>query len=234
VIGVIVYIATTRFRTDSYLPYIFLAPIPFNVLALWAGQTIIRVPQLFPGEYFNVRYGLLILPGLALFIAYLYHRLTVKNRNMYFLPFFVAALCIQGMLWWTADFPAQVPVVTEGVNAGTHDGYVIEAAHYLHDRYNGGGILLDDSTTHLMTLARVPMREYVSTYSGASWKAALTDPAPIAKYVVVSNNRQDGVVDLLLKTAGQNPYYFADYMKVYTNDGLTIYERKSDIVVPRP
>lgn len=234
VIGVIVYLATTRLHSDSYLPYIFLAPIPFNVLALWAGQTIIRVPQLFPGEYFNVRYGLLILPGLALFIAYLYHRLTVKTRNVYVLPFFVAALFVQGMVWWTADFPAQVPVVMEGVNAGAHDGYVIEAAHYLHDTYDGGGILIDDSTTHIMTLARLPMREYVATYSGAPWRAALTDPSPIARYIVVSNNRQDGVVDLLLKTAGQNPYYFADYQKVYTNDGLTIYERKPEITAPGP
>ncbi len=104
---------------------------------------------------------------------------------------------------------------------------VIEAAHYLHDTYNGGGILMDDSTTHLMTLARLPIHEYVAIFNGALWHAALMDPAPIARYIVVSENTQDGATDLLLNAVNQNPGYFADYTKVYTNGGVTIYERKA-------
>jgi len=229
VIGLIAYILTTRFRANSYLPYIFLAPIPFNILALWLGQTIIRVPQVSPGEYFNIRYGLLILPGVALFIAYLYHRLTIKGGNIIALPLFAVALVFQGALWWTPDFPRQVPVVAEGVSGGAHDAYVIESARFLHDAYHGGNILIDDSTTHITTLARIPIHEYVGTYSGALWRAALIDPTPVAKWIVVSNNKQDGVIDILLKTASENPYYFTDYNRMYANNGLAIYERKPEL-----
>jgi len=226
VIGLIAYVLTTRLRADSYLPYVFLAPIPFNILALWLGQTIIRVPQVSPGEYFNIRYGLLILPGSALFIAYLYHRLTIKGGTIIALPLFAAALVFQGALWWSPDFPRQVPVVTEGIYAEQHIFYIEDAATWLRGHYDGGGILIDDATTRIITVSHIHMREYIGAYSGAPWKAALTDPSPIARWIVVSSDKQNGVVDKLLQIAGENPYYFADYNTVYTNQGVTIYMRR--------
>ena len=167
VIGLIAYVLTTRLRADSYLPYVFLAPIPFNILALWLGQTIIRVPQVSPGEYFNIRYGLLILPGLALFIAYLYHRLTIKGGTIIALPLFAAALVFQGALWWSPDFPRQVPVVTEGIYAEQRIFYIEDAATWLRGHYDGGGILIDDATTRIITVSHIHMREYIGAYSGA-------------------------------------------------------------------
>ena len=140
----------------------------------------------------------------------------------------------QGALWWSPDFPRQVPVVMEGVSVGAHDAYVIESARFLHDAYHGGNILMDDSTTHITTLARIPIREYVGTYSGALWRVALINPAPVAKWIVISQNKKDSISDILLKTVSENPYYLTDYNQMYTNDGITIYERKPELDPKQP
>ncbi len=224
-IGLIVYVVRTRFDADAFGAYVFLSPIPFNILALWVGQTIIRAPQLTPGNYFNLRYGLLVLPGLALFIAYMFHRLTIRGHIPLYLALFGAVLALQGAMW-APQFPQSVPVVTEGIYAEEHIAYVEDAAVWLREHYDGGGILIDDATTRIITVSHIHMREYIGAYSGATWKSALTDPAPYAKWIVVSSDKQNGVIDKLLQVAGENPYFFADYDTVYTNKGVTIYKRR--------
>ncbi|MGH2347017.1 MAG: hypothetical protein ACRDG4_17460, partial [Chloroflexota bacterium] len=69
--GLLVYVLRTRFRVDSLIPYAFLSGYPFNVLALWLGQTVIWTPHGNPPLYFNMRYGLMVLPAAALVIGYL-------------------------------------------------------------------------------------------------------------------------------------------------------------------
>lgn len=224
-LGLVVYVVQTRLSDDAFGAYVFLSPIPFNILSLWLGQTIIRAPQLTPGNYFNLRYGLLVLPGLALFIGYLYHHLTLRNHVRPYLVLFGAVLAVQAALW-SPQFPNSVPVVTEGIYAEQHIFYIEDAAIWLRGHYDGGGILIDDATTRIITVSHIHMQEYIGAYSGAPWKAALTDPSPIARWIVVSSDKQNGVVDKLLQIAGENPYYFADYDTVYTNQGVTIYMRR--------
>lgn len=63
-VAIIIYLVSTRFRSGSLIPYVFLSSYPFNIIALWLGQTAIGVPQSTPPGYFNVRYGTLHrLPG---------------------------------------------------------------------------------------------------------------------------------------------------------------------------
>ncbi len=224
-LGLIVYVVRTRLDADAFGAYVFLSPIPFNILALWVGQTIIRAPQLTPGNYFNLRYGLLVLPGLALFIAYMFHRLTLRGSAPLYLALFGAALVGQAAMW-APQFPQSVPVVTEGIYAEEHIAYVEDAAVWIREHYDGGGILIDDATTRIITVSHIHMREYIGAYSGPTWKSALTDPAPYARWIVVSSDKQNGVVDKLLQVAGENPYFFADYDTVYTNKGVTIYKRR--------
>src|SRR6185437_11841715 len=52
-----------------------MAPFFFNVLALYLGQSVLFVQGLAGNSWFNVRYGLMMVPSVAVFIGYLVYRL---------------------------------------------------------------------------------------------------------------------------------------------------------------
>ncbi len=52
-----------------------ISPFIFNVLALYLGQTVLFVQGLNGNSWFNVRYGLMMVPSVSVFIGYLVYRL---------------------------------------------------------------------------------------------------------------------------------------------------------------
>ena len=53
------------------MPYAMLSAFPFNIIALVLGQSVIMLPGSHLAGSFNIRYGILLLPGAALFIGFL-------------------------------------------------------------------------------------------------------------------------------------------------------------------
>lgn len=227
-VGLAVYVATTRFRADSFVPYVFLAPILFNVIALYLGQTIIEVPPISPNSFFNVRYGVVALPGLALFIGYLSSRLVTSKWKVVALPCFAGLLALQAALW-VPDFPRSVHVLSEGYVSWESDQPLYDAAAYLREEYRSGGILIDEASARMITYTRIPMREYTGLFSGDRWNAALANPVPVVKYIIATGDPQRDTGDRVRRAANDNPAFLAGYDAVLTNDKVTIYRRKAGL-----
>ena len=49
----------------------FLSPLFFNVTALYLGHSALFVPGISSNTWFNIRYGIMLLPSFAFFIGYL-------------------------------------------------------------------------------------------------------------------------------------------------------------------
>ena len=65
-------------RRDIAILCLLAAPVAFNMLALWAGQSTLRVPTRAPFGMWNVRYGLMALPLLSLGAASLTRHLQLS------------------------------------------------------------------------------------------------------------------------------------------------------------
>lgn len=70
-VAVALYLVSKRFHRDWLVPYLFLSAFPFNITSLWLGQSAINTPLSSPPGYYNVRYGVMVLPAAVVFIGYL-------------------------------------------------------------------------------------------------------------------------------------------------------------------
>lgn len=213
-----------RWRPATSLPLALLAPLPFNVLALLLGQTIILVPEAPPGGVFNVRYGVLALPAAAFFVGYLAHRLATSLRPAIAVGLVVLVLAAQSAAW-IPGWPMSVVSVADGLVGLSADRTAPAASAYLRERYQGGQILIDESVAEnapLMLRAGIPMREYVATYSGPIWVEALREPAEHAEWVVMWDRGGDRVHDVL---AGRRSFE-ERYVLRASEGGHLIYQRR--------
>ncbi|MGH2408966.1 MAG: DUF5719 family protein [Chloroflexota bacterium] len=217
--GLLAYIVHTKMRVNSLIPYAFLSGFPFNVLALWLGQTVIWTPHGNPPLYFNMRYGLMVLPGAALFVGFLADYVMLRAWRILVGVGFAALLTIQGLLW-VPNWPFSVVTVADGLLGLSQRGATLHAATYLRDHYTGGGILYDDSLSGFITQAQLNMREYI--LNGTTWNKALKDPVPYAEWVVMQPTRS---IERVAAALIGNPEFASHYTLWYTAEGYFVFHR---------
>jgi hypothetical protein len=226
-IGLVTYLVTTRLRADSLVPYAFLSSYPFNILSLWLGQTTISTPQTNPPGYFNLRYGILLLPGAALFIAYLADYLLTRLRSSV-VAGAVALVLLGQCALWIPGWPNSVPVLADGLH-GASAGAInyraaAPAARYLREHYRGGRILIDfeDFNSNFDLIAKIHMREYISNFSGNLWTNALQNPASYVTWVVVAPGRAS---DKVAAAIHDNVDFARHYTIQFRGGGYVVYRR---------
>ncbi len=192
-------------------------PLPFYVYSVAYGSVPIFIPQLYPHSFYNARYGMELLPALALFGAVagegMQRRLEsaapLAARLLFPVSVSLAVLNSIAMMY-------QVPLVLkEGmVNARTRVAFETALARELKAIPAGAPILMSTSD-HIGALqqAGIPLKQVLSESDYDSWKASLAAPADKAAYViamagdpvskVLAENR-DGLTELtVLCTTGQ-------------------------------
>ena len=201
VAGLIVYTLRLRRLGGSLASYAFLAAYPFNILALYVGQTTISLPESSPPGYFNVRYGAMMVPGVALFTAYAFDQLSRVLPPRLWGSTAGAILALQATIY-VPRWPLSIITVADGLIGTSARPPRSDAARYLAAHYRGGGILIDDDKNPQAVFeAGVPMREYIGTFSGNLWQQALTDPGSQVEWVFVgTRTREDRVAAALLRS----------------------------------
>ena len=205
-------------RRRLALPALLLwLPLPFYVYSIAYGSVPIFIPQLWPHSYYNSRYGMELLPALAIFafvaIALLERRLNVSQplpaRLLHPLVLSLVAINTVVMMY-------KVPLVLKEaiVNSITRVAFEKAIAQELQSFPQGVPILMYNSD-HVGALqqAGIPLRQTLNEGDYDSWHAALEAPAERAAYVIaiagdpVSNAvaaHPDGLTELtVLCTSGQ-------------------------------
>ena len=174
-----------RFELSSVLLWI---PLPFYVYSVAYGSVPIFIPQLYPHSFYNARYGMELLPALALFAAVAAERLQARYSSAF--PLFARllqpiTLCL--IVLNTVAMMYQVPLVLEEgiVNARTRVAFETALGRELQQLPAGVPILMSTSD-HIGALqqAGIPLKQVLSEADYDSWKAALAAPAEKAAYVV--------------------------------------------------
>jgi hypothetical protein len=163
-------------------------PLPFYVYSVAYGSVPIFVPPLWPHSYYNSRYGMEMLPALALF-AFLAVQWVegrwgqsqpLAKRLMQPIVLLLIALNAVGMMYRTPL------VLKEAINnSTTRVGFETALARQLLALPKGSVILMYNSD-HVGALedAGIPLRQTVNEGDYDSFHAALAAPAAHAAYVV--------------------------------------------------
>jgi len=163
-------------------------PLPFYVYSIAYGSVPVFIPKLWPFSYYNSRYGVEMLPALALFafVAAAFAEEWVRGRQplvarvMQPVSILLIALNTVAMMYF-------VPLVLKEamVNASTRVPFERALALELKGMPPGATVLMS-SSDHIGAIqqAGIPLRQTVNEGDYFDWMDALREPARAAAYVV--------------------------------------------------
>jgi hypothetical protein len=180
---------TLAIRRRLALPALLLwMPLPFYVYSIAYGSVPIFIPQLWPHSFYNLRYGMEMLPAFAVFMFLMLdwaHLRWGKTRPLaarFFQPVALLLIAVNAV-WMMRGLPL---VLKEAVaNSTTRVAFEMALARELKTFPAGVPILMYNSD-HVGALqgAGIPLSQTVNEGDYDSWKAALAAPAEHAAYVV--------------------------------------------------
>jgi hypothetical protein len=179
------FIVRRRLQMSALLLWM---PLPFYIYSIAYGSVPIFIPQLYPHSFYNARYGMEMLPALALFafvtVAVIEERLRASWPRAAKLMEPAALLLVMAN---TAAMIYFVPLVLkEGiVNSMTRVPFEAAIARVLQG-FPGGSTILMFNSDHIGAIqqAGIPLRQTVNEGDWDSWHRALDAPARYAAYVV--------------------------------------------------
>jgi hypothetical protein len=204
---------------------LLLLPPAFYLYSMHSGGTPIFVPVLYSGAYYNVRYGLSLLPLLALTTAALVAVFPVRLRGRVAM----AAIVIATAPWVIHPYPENWIVFQEG-NHNYLGHRQLEGAveDYLRPRYvHGAGIVTSfGATTAIYRDLGIPLRETLTGDNGPVWDAAVKASPPFARQqwaVVIAGDWAEKAV----QAAGC--YTLEQSFKVNDAPEIHIYRRRGGV-----
>jgi len=207
----LVHSARDRWANMALLT-ILVAPVAFNVLALYTGQSTMRVPQVAPYQMWNIRYGLVALPLLAF---------TAGTLARPWPPALAAPFLALAIPFAAATALTTTPItIIDGRSGISGVPRVGAISAYLGSHYHGGRILADDTdTSPLLFGSGLNLREFVTVGFKPYYKDALADPAASVAWVVAVPG------DDVDRDMAAHPERFAQFTLVRREATISIYRR---------
>jgi hypothetical protein len=157
-------------------PLVLLAlPGAFYVWSMHSAATPIFVPTLWPNTFYNTRYGLAVLPLLAVSSAGLVAVLPRPTQAAA-----AVAVIMAGSIYWAIHVDPEnwITWKESRVNSDTRREWVRQAAEYLAPRYRqGAGVITASGEFRaVFRQAGIPLRESFTVDNGLPWLAAVRRP----------------------------------------------------------
>ncbi|MCR4325004.1 MAG: hypothetical protein NUV69_04945 [Candidatus Curtissbacteria bacterium] len=194
-----------------------MAPFLFNVLALFMGHSVLFIQGLSGNTWFNVRYGAMMIPTVAVFTGYLISK--VKG-----LRYTIAGLFIAVTFFAFANVDA---VTIDDARVGSSQKNVSEVSSWLkQNTEDEPGFILISAASHdaIIFSSGLPMKKYIHEGTGAYWESATTSPDRWAKWIVMRTNDTNDLAFKLTQESGQ----LEKYNKVQSFPFADIYELKRE------
>jgi hypothetical protein len=194
-------------RRERWTWLLLWLPLPFYALVIAYGSVPVYVPMWWPFGYYNLRYGLQLLPAVAVFVAALFESLAILPRAR------VAAI-VAGFALIAGSSLASwrgTPICQREaqVNSVTRVPFERALARELA-RLPATARFLMFTGSHpgALQAAGIPMRRTVNESLHPEWEQALADPAAAADYVdpvaaAVAAHPQNLEVLVIVETPGQ-------------------------------
>ncbi len=178
-------VAVWRFRRYGIYLLLWL-PLPFYGLSIAYGSVPIFMPVWYPHSYYNVRYGLELLPVFAVFIALaagvIFERTKVTSVKAVTPYVLVAAVAVGYLSAWR-----ETPITLQEAQMNSRDRVPLERAlgNYLAALPRPATLWMYGSD-HVGALqqAGIPLRHVISEWAHPDWEGALIGPPGDADYVI--------------------------------------------------
>ncbi|KRB76908.1 hypothetical protein ASE01_09060 [Nocardioides sp. Root190] len=213
----------------------------FLLFSLTTGQHIMVNDVSLPSGAYNNRYVLSAAPWAALLCAYLVQQLVSRSSFAAPRPRAVVAAvaltaCAAGLigqnLWWAGDPGERMTVIEEGKLGEQNFAEVKEMARWLHDNYDGGGLLMDESADKLAVapVIAIDFDEVYNRAAGEAFEDALAAPQRSVRWVVmhrtqVTTYATKAALDLVTEALATDQQFLADYALVHSVADLGVYRR---------
>ncbi len=206
------------------------SPLVFYIFALTAGQSVIVTRTLRPMGIFNVRYGAMILPFIAVCVALL---VTPLEEKTWRLAVPVALIAIVGNLLLLGD-PLGPVVVAEGrlqQRAITYSASIQAAEWFASQPYDPDRkVLLDDALEPQMQVVLVgsgrPLSAFITSSTPDFWREARVNPPVLVEWVVVLGPKsRDRPNDRVAKDLVQPDNTMVNFIPVFNNGEMIIFRR---------
>jgi len=195
-----------------------MAPLVFNILALYLGFSVLFIQGISGNTWFNVRYGVMMMPTAAIFVGYLIDKL----RDFRWV--------IVGLLLFASFFSfTSVDAVTiDDARVGSSQKNVSEVAGWLRDNAkNQKGFVLISAASQdaIIFSSDLPMKRFIHEGTGAYWDSATKGPERWARWIVMRTYDDS---DLTYKLVKNTVGFKNDYTLVKQFPFADIYEIKPE------
>jgi hypothetical protein len=199
--------------------------VVFNIIALYAGFSILNLPALHwnpthdvSGSYFNVRYGILALPLVAVGVG----MLALRSRK-FITPLIYLSIVIQG------GFLIHQGLITikDGTIGSSSFNNADIAVALKHHVATSDTVIMSSSTYNgVMFESGLDLKQFIHEGVNSTWKDAIANPDHYAKWVVTANGDfGDPVYASVVK---QEKNAFLKYYKlVYAAKHANLYEQRT-------
>lgn len=197
-----------------------MAPYLFNIIALFLGHSVLFVEGLHGNSWFNVRYGLMMVPSIAVFVGYLVYRLQAIRYVLVGLMLFVACF----------GFLNRDAVTIDDAVVGASGKNVTEVSSWLQEHATDrDGFILISVASHdaIVFSSGLQMSRFIHEGTGAYWKEATEHPTKWARWIVLRTNDQH---DSTFRELQDNDEFRNNYVLVRQLPFADIYEIKPEFV----
>ncbi|MGB8888561.1 MAG: hypothetical protein WCC87_17665 [Candidatus Korobacteraceae bacterium] len=178
-------LALWRFHRYGILLLLWL-PLAFYALSIAYGSVPIYIPIWYPFSYYNVRYGLELLPVFAIFPAilagYLGQRFAAPVQRIAVWSVLIAAVAASYVSVYR-----ETPITLREAQVNSRGRIALEQglANFLAGLPRPSTLLMYEAEhAGALPMAGVPLRHIISEAEHPDWEWALLDPAQHANYIV--------------------------------------------------
>lgn len=195
------------------------APLLFNILALYLGFSVLFVQGISGSSWFNVRYGVMMMPSIAIFVGYLFQKSGKLKWVLLGLLLFVTY----------SSFNTVDAVTIDDARVGSSQKNVSEVSGWLNkNTKNVPGFVLISAASHdaIIFSSGLPMSKFIHEGTGSYWLSATSTPDRWARWIIMrTHDNNDQTWKLVSKTPG-----FSKYTLVGNYPFADIYEIKPQYV----
>lgn len=196
-----------------------MAPLGFNILALTLGFSVLFIQGISGNTWFNVRYGIMLMPSLAIFSGYLVEKFKDFRWVIIGLTLFVSVFA----------FLNHDAVTIDDARVGSSQKNVSEVSGWLaKNAKDQKGFILISAASHdaIIFSSGLPMKRFIHEGTGAYWESATIAPDRWARWIIMRTN---DINDSTFKFVGKAPG-FVKYNLVESFPFADIYQLKDEFL----
>jgi hypothetical protein len=171
------------------------APLFFNIIALYLGFSVLFVQGISGNTWFNVRYGMMMIPTIAIFVGFLVSKLSHLRYVV------LGSL----LLVLSVSFINGDAVTIDDARVGSSQKNVSEVSGWLtKNAKDKEGFILISAASHdaIIFSSGLPMKRFIHEGTGKYWESATTSPDRWARWIIMRTNDLNDQTFKLAKKSG--------------------------------